>query len=571
MSKRGFLKHVYLAALLGAALQMAIAAPVLAQDGCIGGDRVREVTQWGNPATTFSPQPIRTLGELKDAVTKYENDIREVFRLAAWPGNPDDFFVAVRSAEEGGSTVTVREVPVGTEFEWMAFRRRGKPACVKRIQWQGREAFKGWNIVVVSNGMEYSFTVPQRCLNLAFERGRVKPLAAPTCSLSASFDPESDRITVTGSSDAADFKITAVSTPAGAGELSGVMSAGSGKWTYQPSADGTYTFTATATGKGGTTTCTAKVEVVRKKPVCSLSASVDPATHVVTLSGSGSVGQMEITGVTLHDGSPGNVADVQAAGSMGWTYDAAPTLPKKPGDYSYGFQAVSRLHGKEATCSATAVVTKEPREVRWILRGFGAQFDTTGDNVLTVRQVEIPLGFAAASGFRSAGAAALQVSEEREQFGIENGGGLGFAVEYMVNRRVGVDLDVILAEIDTNLMYDIDDAWGMDDQNMDIRPLSLGVNFHLTPGRRFDLFVGPFVSLVQYGDVTHRALGRTFRNDPDDDTAFGAKIGVDIPFGWESPWALTLGARYISTSVDAQSFSLDVDPMIGIVGFAYRF
>ena len=91
------------------------------------------------------------------------------------------------------------------------------------------------------------------------------------------------------------------------------------------------------------------------------------------------------------------------------------------------------------------------------------------------------------------------------------------------------------------------------------RQLTAGLNFHLTPNRRVDLFLGPLVGFVGYG------------GDFDDDLAWGVNLGVDVPLPWR--WYFTGGARYLKSSAEAPASGLDleVDPIILSAGLSIRF
>ena len=115
-----------------------VALPALAQDdGCQGGERVLTVTAFGRPQTTFSREPAATEADLQRLFEKYESDLRKVLELADWEGDPDALFAAVKA---GGAEE--RSMPPGTEFGWMAFRKKGEPACVRNIMWKGAAPFR---------------------------------------------------------------------------------------------------------------------------------------------------------------------------------------------------------------------------------------------------------------------------------------------------------------------------------------------------------------------------------------------------------------------------------------------
>ena len=122
MSSIGMLKAVLGTILVVLAAQTITVAPAWSQDG-----EYTDIYVLGRRATTFSPHQPKNLEELKDLVDRFENDLRVVLEKGGWDGNPDDLFVAVRSAEEGDGTVTRRQVQPGESLKWMAYRKGGEP------------------------------------------------------------------------------------------------------------------------------------------------------------------------------------------------------------------------------------------------------------------------------------------------------------------------------------------------------------------------------------------------------------------------------------------------------------
>ena len=123
-------------------------------------------------------------------------------------------------------------------------------------------------------------------------------------------------------------------------------------------------------------------------------------------------------------------------------------------------------------------------------------------------------------------------------------------------------------------MVDLDENWEITDEDQGASLLALGLNYHLTPGRRADWFIGLFGGLVDFDDTTYNALGEAFNFDYDDgEFGYGLNAGVDVPFGAESSWVLTGGLRYLLATAEEQSGAseLDVDPVIFSIGIGYRF
>jgi outer membrane protein W len=379
-------------------------------------------------------------------------------------------------------------------------------------------------------------------------------MPAPECSLTATFDAEADKLTLVCKSDAETVEITGVSGPGGVG-VGGLQGAGAMRWTLSPTADGSYGFEATATTGKRSSTCKTSVQVVRKKPTCNIDTRVDPETNVISLDASRSEGEFSLTGVTLPDGTAGSVSELQSTGAQSWTFDPSATLKRKPGDYTYVFAGQATLHGFEDNCDATVVITREAPDYRWIARGYYAGVYPSSERATLDEEV---------GGI----AQSTQVHfSDRDGFGLD--------LEYLLKPNVGLVFSAILASMDSEIMFDREDVWLMGDDDVDFNVFSLGVNYHLSPHKRADFFIGAFVGLVQFDDVDFdfAEVARRVDFDFDDDFGFGVNAGVDIPFQPGSGWIFTAGLRYMLATAEAENapFELDVDPLIGTVGFGYRF
>jgi outer membrane protein W len=163
--------------------------------------------------------------------------------------------------------------------------------------------------------------------------------------------------------------------------------------------------------------------------------------------------------------------------------------------------------------------------------------------------------------------------------------GFGLAAEYQWSDRFGVELGFAWAEPDITLRLDSADLAGIDVRATDavaFMPITAGFNVHLTPGSAADLYVGPLVAWVLYDDVTFRArvnlptgpVSDTLELDSDDDVAFGAQIGLDVPFG-ASGWRVNAALSYLDTVIALEdagdSTDVDYDPVMLRFGIGYRF
>ncbi len=122
------------------------------------------------------------------------------------------------------------------------------------------------------------------------------------------------------------------------------------------------------------------------------------------------------------------------------------------------------------------------------------------------------------------------------------------------------------------LVFDSPTEWLMDHDSSGVLVFTLGPNFHLTPGKKVDFYVGPYIGRAQFDDPSYNLGGSlgTVSLDIDDEFVFGAQIGLDVPFG-ASNWAFHLGGLYMKLPVNLSGVDLDADPLIGTIGLAYNF
>jgi outer membrane protein len=197
-------------------------------------------------------------------------------------------------------------------------------------------------------------------------------------------------------------------------------------------------------------------------------------------------------------------------------------------------------------------ITASAGEGPWQLRITGLSMNPTGSSV-----------FVAGSG-------------ERIHYSADNGYGFGFDLEYRASRRVGIDFGVLTA---TPVIDVLIDEVGVISASAKprITPVYAGLNVHLTPDSRFDLYIGPLLAYVVYSsfdlvvDPWFLTEGFVTRND----FGIGVNLGFDIRLG-DGGWLLTAAVKYLDTTLEAsppdESIGrTDIDPMIFSVGVGYRF
>ena len=154
--------------------------------------------------------------------------------------------------------------------------------------------------------------------------------------------------------------------------------------------------------------------------------------------------------------------------------------------------------------------------------------------------------------------------------------GVGLRIENRFRERLGVEFGFLATGSYDATVGDLSDGFGVQTGVSGFTPVTLGLNYHLTPSEALDIYAGAFAAYVRYGDSDVRTGtgGVVISETVDDDVGWGVILGLDWPVQ-SSRWSLQASLRYIDTTMagDAggEPFESDFDPVIVSIGFAYRF
>jgi outer membrane protein W len=171
--------------------------------------------------------------------------------------------------------------------------------------------------------------------------------------------------------------------------------------------------------------------------------------------------------------------------------------------------------------------------------------------------------------------------------GDETAMGIGTGVEYRWSRRVGLELGVNSAELQTEpvpFLILADDGESESvfplelESSVRLTPLLARVNFHLTPGRRLDLYVAPVVGYVHVSDDVLRVRAFGFEHEAPleakDAFAWGGAFGFDVPLGQRGS-QLSVAATWLRLPLESELFGeeerADLDPLTVTAGYGFRF
>lgn len=195
-------------------------------------------------------------------------------------------------------------------------------------------------------------------------------------------------------------------------------------------------------------------------------------------------------------------------------------------------------------------------DARWTLRVHVLGWFPGGDEVEAVRAQAPPL------------------ADERTRFSVSDGSGYGLDLEYRLMRKLGLEVAALAGDLDSEFRLDGEGLSLTDSGTIGVEAFTVGLNYHLTPGKRVDLFVGAFAAILFFDDIIFLTeAGRREKLAFDDDTGLGIRLGIDVPLGADGSWRSSAGVRYFDAIMESEvaGQDLDADPFVPSIGVGYRF
>ncbi len=532
---------------------LSVVPEAAAQDAvCEGFDKKQKIGRLGG-RTAFSREAVASPADLHKQLTEHKTEITAIMQEKGFGHLVDDLYEAISS----GKGLSERDLVRGEVFQWMTFRKRGGATTLGPMCVSARKTYSAYEIELVE-----------------VKNNPVKAQCALNVSGGACVE-DPVKVDAGGSSKGVTVEMS------GPGGSKSIVSSGSTTWSGTVGAPGSYTMTAKAEAQG-TKTVTTHTFIIPKaclnlahigtkteeKPgdvdTCSETAKVEVADCQVSLTVSaeptevkrGEDIQVDVSGtydsakVTFE--KDGEAVEAKSGGQAISELTESGTIAfRKTGTYQIKGNAV-RCEGLPAVCAkSTTSETTVTVKPAWTARFFGLAADP--DDFSLRQDRTRPDGLS-----------------ERSVLKLEKGQGVGAGLEYHFNDRVGLEASILYAILESSLFFDIGSDWAEDDDDASLLAFVIGPNFHLTPGKKVDFYVGPFIGFADLGNVGFRVLGENQRREFDTDTVIGAQLGLDVPFG-AGDWGVHFGARYMDLSADVNGVEIDIDPLTVGVGLAYKF
>jgi hypothetical protein len=189
-------------ALLALAVFLAGASDVLGQSTRTAKppedpNKVHKATRLGGATTRITP-PIRDVAALQKVMKtkRVQSAVSGILDAAGLTSMTPQVLQALTDGK-----VETTSFPVGGTMQWMGYRKAGRPAILRNVQWAGRRPFDAFAFTIEDGAKNYNFIVPKPCGNLALVDVTEKPL--PTCvNMAVSRDCDAKQATFTGSGGA---------------------------------------------------------------------------------------------------------------------------------------------------------------------------------------------------------------------------------------------------------------------------------------------------------------------------------------------------------------------------------
>lgn len=542
----------------------------MAPSMCEGFEKKQKIGRMGG-RNAFSRKGVKTVADLQKVAVANEADIRALFAEQGLGALADKFLAAIAEGRVGEGQLKPND-----RLQWMAYRKKGKtPAILENACLATKRNYD--TFVVEIPVVDEKLPVDAVC----------KLTAAANCQ-SKTFD-----VSAAGSSSGVTVSMT---SPSGTKPVSNPWSGAIEDTCAAPDA---YSWEAKANGTDGWRKTTLHTFVVPK--VCINFAyqgagepkvETLPAKPCSTKAGPTINGQ-PITTRRICEPKPAMV-DVTVTPTQIWRHENV-SLDAN-GYWAEGKVVVEVLDQNQTPVDGLGQTTTFPQTLGPFDRAGKYTAKATVGNECQGTPLSIPSDSAsdmmefdvlnrwaarpylwawspADEEVRTVTAATAMNPEDRTFFSLGNAQGAGIGLAYLLSQRVSLDGDLLFGKVDGEFQHDRGAAWTMGDDSGSVAGLTFGPSFHLTPGRRVDFFVGPFVGVFDLGDYEFQGVNRRLDRGFDSEVGFGAQLGLDVPFGQQSPWSAFFGGRYMKLSGEVSNTGqeLDIDPLSVAAGVAYHF
>ncbi len=436
----------------------------------------------------------------------------------------------------------------GDTMEWMLTRKKGTVTSFGPLCMAGKKSYDAWKFDVTEKGeLEdkiHTFVLPGVCGNLAlvstktFRKPPVIPF--PVVALAVSRNCETGMVVIDGKGSDGDVKIT-MTQPDG---TKVVVNAG------EIPDPAPYTSELVFEAVGRNTSREGTEQVTTKSALVGVCPALPPSCQLLLSHDDVWIRQefvVETSGHWVADGFALRILDAKEREIE--RHVPAPTMPyrtkiRKPGRYFVQGGATNEV-GETWGCQAEIFVRP-----RWNVK----------PKAVVVSPTNRTTSYSAAPN-------------DLYELYFNTSIGAELDLEYHASRLVGIELGAVGSSMDTSLTRTLAGQSVSSSDGVGVTMIHAALNFHLARIEIIDFYIGPVVAWGNVGDGSYSLMGQNVNLEGGSEFGYGAQLGLGIPLGKASRWALDLGIRFLrfSTDEDLLAGETKSNPFIAGLGFSYGF
>ncbi len=521
---------------------LTLTSPAIAANVCEGYTKEGRVTRLDG-ANAVIKGILTSLEDVRSFVDEYESEILAVLAERGLSGAGEGVLAKLRAGE-----LEAVALDRGDTMEWMLTRKKGKVTSFGPLCMAGKKKYDAWRFEVKEKGaMEdriHTFLLPGVCGNLALVSTRSipkpPPILPPVVLLNVERDCETGMIRVDTEGSSADAEIT-MTQPDGSKV---VVSAGEIPDPAPFTSELVFEAVSRNTSRAGEEQVTTKSKSLGVCPALPPSCQLLLSQDEVWVRGDFVV---ETSGHWKADGFALRILDAKEREVE--RHVPAPDMPyrtsiHKPGRYFVQGGATNEV-GETWGCQAEIYVRP-----RWNVK----------PKAVVVSPTNRTTTYTAAPN-------------DIYELYFNTSVGAELDLEYHASRLIGIELGGVGSSMDTTLTRTLGGASASDSDSLGITMIHAALNFHLSRLNTIDFYIGPVIAWGNVGSGSYRLMSDTVDLEGGSELGYGAQMGLAVPLGKASRWALDLGIRFLrfSTEDDLAAGETKSNPFVAGLGLSYGF
>lgn len=159
----------------------------------------------------------------------------------------------------------------------------------------------------------------------------------------------------------------------------------------------------------------------------------------------------------------------------------------------------------------------------------------------------------------------------------DSGMGLGLSANFFITERFSTEIAIFTIDTEAEMEFGDTEEFGYDLGNVDIIPVTLGLQYHFVSGSRWDPYIGAGAAWISASDLESDDLDTLGIGtvELDDETTWFANLGLGYRFGEQV--GIAFDVRYMpyeptSTSkATGATEELELSPLMASLGIRVRF